>query len=67
MKKKTACYRPFKNEHFVGVCTEKMMDHQNRENCARNIYSNCNQMRANVECSPNQFKKLSLSTFASSN
>ena len=26
--KKTACYRPFKNGHFVRVCKEKMMDHQ---------------------------------------
>ena len=55
--KKTACYRPFKNEHFLEVCTEKMMDHQYRENGAKNIYSNYNQMRAYVECSPNQFKK----------
>ena len=36
------------------------MDHQYRENCARNKYSNCNQMRAYVECSPNQSKKLYL-------
>ena len=35
------------------------MDYQYiRENGARNIYSNCNQMRAYVECSPNQSKKL---------
>ena len=33
------------------------MDHQYRENGARNIYSNDNQMRAYVECSPNQSKK----------
>ena len=59
-EKKTACYRPLKNRHFVGVCTEKMMDRQYRENGARHIYSNCNQMRAYVECSPNQSKKLYL-------
>ena len=39
---------------------EKMMDHQYRENGARNMYSNYNQMRAYVECSPNQSKKLYL-------
>ena len=58
--KKTACYRPLKNRHFIRVCTEKMMDHQYRENGARNIYSNYNQMRAYVECSPSQSKKLYL-------
>ena len=58
--KKTACYRPLKNRHFVVVCTEKMMDRQYREKNARNIYSNYNQMRAYVECSPNQSKKLYL-------
>ena len=36
------------------------MDRQYRENGARNIYSNYNQMRAYVECSPNQSKKLYL-------
>ena len=36
------------------------MDHQYRENDARNIYSNYNQMRAYGECSPNQSKKLYL-------
>ena len=36
------------------------MDHQYRGNGVRNIYSNCNQMRAYVECSPNQSKKLYL-------
>ena len=36
------------------------MDHQYRENGARNIYSNYNQMRAHVECSPNQSKPLYL-------
>ena len=65
--KKTACYRPFKNGHFVRACTEKMMDYQYKENGERNIYSNYNQMRAYVECSPNQFKKLYLTTFPSSN
>ena len=40
------------------------MDHQYRENRARNIHSNHNQTRANVECSPNQSKKC---TFPSSN
>ena len=55
-----ACYRPLKNRHFVRVCTEKMMDYQYWENGARNIYSNYNQMRAYVECSPNQSKKLYL-------
>ena len=34
------------------------MDHQYKENDARNIYSNYNQMRAYVECSPNQSKKI---------
>ena len=46
--------QPFKNGHFVGVCLEKMMDHQYEENGVRNIYSSYNQMRAYVECSPNQ-------------
>ena len=55
----------FENRHFVGVCTEKMMDHQYRENGPRNIYSNYNQMGTFVECSPNQSKKLS--TFPLSN
>ena len=50
----------FENRHFVGVCMEKMMDHQYRENGARNIYSNYNQMKAYVECCPNQSKKLYL-------
>ena len=35
---KTAFYRPFKNGHFVRVSTEKMMDHQYRENGARSIF-----------------------------
>ena len=43
------------------------MDHQHRKNGARNRYSNYNQMRAYVECSPNQSKKYTLSTFLSSN
>ena len=42
------------------------MDHQCMENGARNIYSNCNQMRAYGECSPNQSKNYTLSTFPSS-
>ena len=58
--KKTACYRPLKNRHFVRVCMEKMVDHQYRENGARNTYSNHNQMRAYVECFSNQPKKLYL-------
>ena len=41
------------------------MDHQYRENGARNRYSNYNQMRAYVECSPNQSKDYALSTFLS--
>ena len=49
-----------KNQHFVRVCTEKMMDYQYGENGVRNIYSNCDQMRAYVEGSPNQSKKLYL-------
>ena len=57
-EKKTACYRPFRNGHFVRVCMEKMIDHQYKENGTRNVYSNYNQMRAYVECSPNQFKKI---------
>ena len=43
------------------------MDHQYKENGARNIYSNYNQMRAYVECSPNQERNYTLSTFPSSN
>ena len=58
---------PLKNRHFVRVCTEKMMDYQFRENGARNIYSNYNQMRAYVECPPRQSKNYTLSTFTSSN
>ena len=65
--KKTACYRRFKKWHFVRVCMQKMMDHQYRENGARNIHSNHIQMRAYVECSPNQSKSYTLSTFLSSN
>ena len=34
----------------------KRMDHQYKRNSVRNICSNCNQMRAFVECSPNQSK-----------
>ena len=37
-----------------------MMDHQYGENGVRNIYSNYDQMRAYVKCSPNQSKKLCL-------
>ena len=43
------------------------MGHQYRENSARNIYSDYNQMTAYVECSPNQSRKYALSTFPSSN
>ena len=45
------------------------MDHQySRENSTRNIYSNYDQMRTYVECSPNQSKKnYTFSTFPSSN
>ena len=43
------------------------MDRQYRENGARNRYSNYNQTRAYVKCSPNQSKKFTLSTFPSSN
>ena len=50
----------FQNGHFVMVCTEKMMDYQYKENGARNIYSSYNQMRAYVECFPNQSKELHL-------
>ena len=46
--------RPLKNGHFIGVFTERMMDYQYGENGARNMYSDYNQMRAYVECSPNQ-------------
>ena len=45
-EKNIRCYRPLKNRHFVRVCTEKIMDHQYKENGARTIYSNNNQMRA---------------------
>ena len=46
------------------------MDHQYGENGAINIYSNYNQMRAYVDCSPNQSiknKSYTLSTFPLSN
>ena len=43
------------------------MDYQYGENGARNTYSNYNQMRAYVECSPNQSKKYTLPIFPSSN
>ena len=44
------------------------MDRQYRENGARNIYPNYNQMRAYVECSPNALKKsYTFLTFPSSN
>ena len=36
------------------------MDHQYRESGERNIYSSYNQMKAYVECSPNQSNKLYL-------
>ena len=36
------------------------MDHHCGENGARNIYSNYNQVRAYVECSPDQSQKLHL-------
>ena len=53
--------RPFKNGHFVRVCTEKMKDHQYKENGAKNICSNHNQMRAYIECSKKKsIKKLYL-------
>ena len=55
--KNTACYRPFKNGHFIRVRTERMMNDQYGENGARNVYSNYNQMRAYVVCSLNQSKK----------
>ena len=40
------------------------MDNQYRENGERNMYSNYDQMRAYVECSPNQSKNLYLIVFA---
>ena len=43
------------------------MDHQYRENGARYMSSNYDQMRAYVECSPNQSKNCTLPTFQSSN
>ena len=49
------------------ICKEKMICHQYRENGAKNIYSNYNQMRAFVVYSPNQSKNYTLSTFPSSN
>ena len=54
----STCLRSFRL--YVRVCTEKMMDHQYRENGARNVYSNHNQMRAYAECSLDQSKKLYL-------
>ena len=59
-RKRTASYRPLKNRHFVGVCMEKMMGRQDGENGVINVYSNYNEMRACVDCSPNQSKKLYL-------
>ena len=44
-REKPVCYEPFKNRQFVKVCTEKIIDYQFRENGARNIYSDCNQMK----------------------
>ena len=64
---KIAGYRPLKNRHFVRVCTEKMMDHEYREKGARNIYPSYNQIRAYVECSPNQSNNYTLSAFPLSN
>ena len=43
------------------------MDHQYRENGERNIYSKYNQMRGYVECSLDQSKNYTLSTFPSGN
>ena len=43
------------------------MDHQYKGNGVRNIYSNYNQMRGYVECSPINKKICTLSTFPSSN
>ena len=53
-EKITASYRRFKNRHYVTVSKEKMMDRQRKENGPRNTYSNYNQMKAYVNCSPNQ-------------
>ena len=50
----SVCEDNSKNRHFVGVCLEKMMDHQYKKNGARNIYANYDQMRTYVECSPEQ-------------
>ena len=36
------------------------MDHRSRENDVRNLYSNYNQTRAYVKCSPNHSKELHL-------
>ena len=49
-----------KNRHFVGVCTEKMINHQYREHGSRNTYSSYNQMTVFVKCSLDQSKKLSI-------
>ena len=57
----------FEKSTFLGVCTEKMVDRQYRENSGRNIYSNHNQMRAYVECFPNQSKNYIFFIFPSSN
>ena len=43
------------------------MDHQYKENGAKCISSNYNQMRVYVECSSDQSKNYTLSTFPSSN
>ena len=43
------------------------MDHQYRENGARNIYSNYNEIRAYAECSSDQSKNYTLPTFPSRN
>ena len=36
---------------------EKMIDHQYRENSTRNIYSDCDQMKAYCECYQTQSQK----------
>ena len=56
---------PLSSCQYVSTIPEK--DPQYGENGVRNIYSNYNQMRAYVECPPNQRKNYTLSTSPSSN
>ena len=66
--KKTTCYRPFKNGHFERACTEKMLDHQYKENDAKKTYIQTI-IRRELMLNALQINKkyYALSTFPSSN